>query len=606
MKKLLFALVAAVALITTVCSTTNKASAAEEQGEVTPTASNVYSDNQFTSFCMNFFDSVKVENVFNDDNKYYSNLIHVEPGKEILLSLKIRPSKSNINKNKQIFITGLGITFDENFNRIGIINYDYNYGGQYGYIVGDSGEYFIYNYLLENISSEIKYISIGFDYIRYTDINGETAFSNKENIDGFYVGNVTADTINQEDMKNLEFDYTPYNSGMTWKYASNEVNNKYLQLDVSNEVIMNPVQLFSVTDKNGEKTTISCGMVDGYQIPTAGKNYNYILEAKDKDGNRDYLYVTLNCTDDEAPLISGPTEIKVNCMSLTDLSIVKNALKLKDNVDALEDIVLTVKYDYYSENYDKPGEYYICFTATDTSGNSSDFIVKMIVQDTNAPVFYDVTTGFELNKKLEVIKSLDSVFLLSDITSLLKAVDDVDGEVKIELAGDTYTGNGDKPGQYTITLKASDKADNISFTTVYISVIESMPKKTIVLNEDIIIVEQGIRLSEKDFHAILKVAGYYSPKKYGLNRDTTFYTNINLALYEPHYNEVGEYLVPLNITSPSGIDYDNTLIVKVVESRLCSSLIDTPEEPDGVIVSILKWIWNLLLSIYEWFIGLFK
>ena len=602
MKKILFALVTAVALM---CSVTNKASAAEENGEEPIETSDVYGGNLFTGFEINLHDYVSGDNPFNDEDKYFTNLVPVKADRELLLSIKINPSGENINKNKQVFFSGRAVLFDENFRIVNSIMYHELYDMPESYKVEDAGEYFTYNKLFRNLQnegngSEVKYMSIGFYNIRYTDLSGNTVYSTTENVESVYIGNVLANTINQEDMKTLEFNYEANNPQITWNCIISDVDKKYLQLDVSDDVLTDVNALFSAVDANGDKLIISSGDINGYVIPEVGGEYNYIFEARDTTGNRDFLYVKFNVIDDVAPLISGPTTLKVPNKIKTPISSIKNALIIVDDHDAMEDVKLFVKYDYYSDNYNIPGEYYICFTAQDKAGNTTDFTIAMIVEDKDAPVIYD-ENGMVRTKDTTVIKSIDSVLLISDFINQLKAVDNVDGELKLTIHKDEYTGNGDKEGSYIVVLRAKDTSGNVVYHNVRITVSASMPSKTIFVDNKIVIVEKKVKLNQTAFHTILKLSGKY-------NIETTSYTKIHDYIYSPSYNVEGEYLVPYEITTISGIEESDTLIVRVVDSRTNGSLVDHPEQvkEDGVIVSILKWIWNLLVSLYNWFIGLFK
>lgn len=601
MKKILFTLITALALITTVCSTTNKASAAEEQGEVTPTSSNVYSDNQFTGININFENEYEYPSYFTNENPSYSKLIPFKEDKGIIISLKYKLDYE-LNSNMPHEVSGNAILFGENFTIIATkplknfasFNYEYDtsskcfsYTGYISSNVQSRGEY----------TEKSRYISIELNNISYFDTTGVLHGNEVVTPTDVYIGYEIDEHITT--LKDLEFDYTVKEDLIVWNSTLGNIDSKYLEFDVSKDMLTNPSKYFSAVNTNGEKLVIKSGHMNAYSfIIEVGQSYYYIIEARDSVGNKDHLFVKFNVKDVEAPIISGPTQLRVPNKLLQTISSIKNSLIITDNYDSTDQIKLVVKYDYYTDNYYIPGEYFICFTATDTAGNSTDFTIKIIVEDKDVPVFYD-TNGQRKTDETVVLKSIDSVLLLSDFLNQLKAVDSVDGDLTIKVFNDEYTGNGDKVGVYQLKLSATDSSGNVAFHSVKINVIDSMPSKTIFIDNKIVIVEKTVKLSSTDFHNMLKLSGKYST-------ETTSYTKIYDYIYNPSFDLPGEYLVPYDITTTSGIEENGTLIVKVVDGRN-GSLVDHPEENnDGFIVSILKWIWNLIVSIYEWFIGLFK
>ena len=127
-----------------------------------------------------------------------------------------------------------------------------------------------------------------------------------------------------------------------------------------------------------------------------------------------------------------------------------------------------------------------------------------------------------------------------------------------------------------------------------------MPKKTILVDNKTVVVENDVILTKNDFYQIIKVAS--------INNSTSIsYITINTEIYSDYSKTPGEYLVDYNIVTTSGLEYDGVFITKVVETRSNGAFIDTPkEQQDGFIVSILKWIWSLIVSAFNWFMGLFK
>lgn len=304
--------------------------------------------------------------------------------------------------------------------------------------------------------------------------------------------------------------------------------------------------------------------------------------------------------DQTPPLISGSNEFTIPNTNLLSIDVIKNSLNVSDDIDNVEDILLEVKYDYYTINYSKPGTYYVCFVATDKTGNSSEFKVKIKVVDRNAPVFYN-----EYNstlKKYQVIKSKDSVLVMSDIIGQLKAIDAVDGQVDIEVYSDEYTGNGDTEGCYLVILKAIDKSKNTSFLNVTVTVSSEMPSKTILIDNKLVLVDKNRHLTKNDFHNMMRLIGLY-------DQSTQSYTTINDDIYTLSSKIEGEYLVEYNVSTTSGVENNGVFNVRVVESRTNGAIKDEmpeQEESDGIVVSILKWVGNMFSSIFDFIGSLFS
>ncbi|MGI6782376.1 MAG: hypothetical protein ACOX56_06140 [Acholeplasmataceae bacterium] len=140
--------------------------------------------------------------------------------------------------------------------------------------------------------------------------------------------------------------------------------------------------------------------VDGY-IPSSSfvlvnDNYTqnmYILgtytlkySVSDAAGNTSYVIVNVKVVDVDPPLIYGTDTYDVVAKQKLPESTIRSALGVTDNYDETLDIVLV--QDNYTSNFDKLGTYTITYRATDSSNNSTDFIVTVNVTDDLPPVIY--------------------------------------------------------------------------------------------------------------------------------------------------------------------------------------------------------------------------
>ena len=616
MKKLIGLLTICTALFIAVCSIgVTKASAEEQAPEA---RASIYGDNLFTSISYredNFVEPSGLSKVihsqnFNGDTKetnIKSNFMSYDSTKDMLISMEFK-----IEQNRDIFgndslrikATGTGLSYaefyDEDFNVMGK-TYFLDYAGMSA-ITKNNGESIVcVNALLPNDYiqyNNAKYFVV-VPKLSYPSSSGITYYENGNAIYNMHVSLVEEYSYKDTDLSTITVDYRPYEPGMTWSHLQVEnIDSNYLKLKNTNPVEFMAlfVKNFNISDRNGEKVTnIEYGSINPVQMQVQGGVYEYIVKATSNDGyDVDFLLISVVCSDNDGPTIIGTTEYNVPSGSILNVNSIKSTLTAIDNVSSESEITISLKYDYYSSNYKKPGTYYVCFVAQDADGNmSDDFVVKINVLDKQAPKFYDSNNRVVSSTK--VYKSPDSVLVLSDITNNLRAVDDIDGELEIKVYNNTYVGNGDKPGQYYIALRAVDKSGNASIYNVTVIVSEEMPSQSILIDGKTIIVDKHVKLVKEDFHVFLQVLNKYNP-------NTTSYTNINSSIYTASYKEVGDYLVDYNIISTNGQETTGVFTVKVIESRTDGSFVDDKEKEPGVIESILTWIWNLLISFFE-FIG---
>lgn len=315
------------------------------------------------------------------------------------------------------------------------------------------------------------------------------------------------------------------------------------------------------------------------------------------DNYYDYILFTANEIaepDTEAPKIYGTNEYTVSTKTQYSIDTIKGALFAEDNSG--EEVGIKLFSDYYSENYQTPGTYYVTFFATDNSGNTTTYPVKINVKDTQAPVFYD-KNGKEVTSTT-VYKSLDSVLLISEVMDKMTVTDDVDGEINtVSIIKDNYTGYGDEAGTYTIVVRAKDAAGNKTDFVIYVYVLDSMPDKTLIIDKHHIVVENNVKLTDDNIAAILKTCGYYKT-------NTTSYVTINSEAYTELYDTNGEYLVEYNIVTTSGTEIDGVLTVEVVDARAGDNTI--VEEEPNIFMKVLNWIWNLIKKIFTFIADLFS
>ena len=130
---------------------------------------------------------------------------------------------------------------------------------------------------------------------------------------------------------------------------------------------------------------------------------------KYKKNNKNNMYVAkIKIVDKEAPVISGDDTIKVTAGSKIEI---ENMIDVSDN--SSDDVKISVEGDY---DLKKKGEYEVKIIATDSSGNSSDKKIKIIVLDT---ISYNdngsLEDGIYTTNKGYTVKIQDGVASVNDI-----------------------------------------------------------------------------------------------------------------------------------------------------------------------------------------------
>lgn len=594
-KKIILGLSAFIAVLALVFTANGAVASAAESEQETNT-------NLFTGF---YPSELQIEG-----ENAVSNLIKVEDNKQLLISMNIELDNTNGNYSNYKISSSLFIPLDSYFEKINALQNGFYYYEAFSNYRIDSSGLFVNCRILINISNlankypDMEYLMFIPTFQYRNDDTNVTVKQSVDTIKEVHVSFVDNGTITDKNsLLDYEVNYEPKTKAIIWSSDySFDFSSDLVAANVAENTTIETVVSKINASSNGNKLNVISGSLITESSFEQGQTYLYMIYAEDSDGNYDSKLLIINVVDLEAPIIYGSNEYTIPNSTKLSINSIKSSLIVTDNVDAAEDIKLSLVSDYYSNNYKNPGKYYITFRAEDTSGNFSTFTVCIKVEDREAPKFKD-ENGLVI-KSFNVHKSVDSVLLISEVIETLTATDNYDGNVDITVAKDSYSGNGDKPGTYVVKLQAKDAANNKSYFDVVINVTEEMPSKTIVINDRLIVVEKSVKLSKNDLVSIFKICENYVST-------TTSYTVINDDIYRLSYNITGEYLVEYNITTVSGTEHEDVVTIRVVDSRSSGAIVTTPEaEEDGFIMKILKWIWNLILTVFTWignvFKGLFK
>lgn len=184
---------------------------------------------------------------------------------------------------------------------------------------------------------------------------------------------------------------------------------------------------------------------------------------KDSSNNIAEITITICVKDITKPIITGPDTIKAEAGVLLSENEILSKFTVNDNVDGNITNKLTIKSDYYSENFKKLGNYNYEITVTDNQGNTKTKAILIEVDDTTKPVFSGPTN---------ISTTTTSTTTVEEIKSKLTLTDSLDGNITsvISVKNDHFTGNEKKPGTYTITFIGNDAKGNQAEHTVNVIV----------------------------------------------------------------------------------------------------------------------------------------
>lgn len=287
-----------------------------------------------------------------------------------------------------------------------------------------------------------------------------------------------------------------------------------------------------------------------YKLDSNGKiavgKYSITATVADSSGNSATVTKTIHVVDVVAPKVSGKALTTGNSTMLTEADLLKQ-LTYSDNYYNKANLNVEFEYDDYKANYKKLGNYTITAYVTDPSGNIGQTTFVVTVKDTTNPVIKaaNKTTG-------------NSACLSQDeLKALFTATDDVTASPTITIVSDNYTANYKKPGNYTVTAKATDAAGNTAQATATITVTDTTAPTISAINA---VVSQSYttKLTDAQLKALFKVSD-----------DVSAADKITLEItsdtYTASYNKPGTYTVIVKATDEAGNNASASVTIKVID-----------------------------------------
>lgn len=355
-----------------------------------------------------------------------------------------------------------------------------------------------------------------------------------------------------------------------------------LIVDIDNPISAETIKSYyrAYDDYDGDLTDEIFIVEDNYTNNLAKPgNYELLLGVSDSSGNESRLLILIYVIDIAPPTIIGDfSKVIISYDEVFDLDTFYENLVVEDNY--INELTLEIHSNTYTANKEKVGKYEIVFTATDTSGNKTTKVKEIEVVDLIKPII----TGPE-----NISKSINEYVPIEDITILLTAYDDYDGDLtsKIIIKEDNYTNQMYQKGSKSIIYEVSDESGNKGYFEVIINIIDQEKPLFYVSNQVVITTPLSYHLTEE---MILNI----------LNNHQLFKNSIieikNVDFNKYNATEVGVYRINLDYVSTNNTVNKLELLVNVYNPTTYEDNDDIINNDNKLIIYIISSISLLLIS----------
>ena len=226
-----------------------------------------------------------------------------------------------------------------------------------------------------------------------------------------------------------------------------------------------PIPTATATDQvDGTVNVVRSGTVD---FNTVG-SYTITYTARDSANNTATATVTIQVIEDDPPVItiaSGAYNNRDTIKTTRTKSIPIPPATATDQVDGPVNVIVTQSVDFNTL-----GNYTVTYTAKDTANNTATATITIKVIEDDPPVI--TIAGHNNGATIQTTRTK------SIPIPPATATDQVDVSVNVIV---TQNVNFNTVGNYTVTYKATDSANNTATATITIQVIEDNPPELTIL-----------------------------------------------------------------------------------------------------------------------------
>ena len=279
---------------------------------------------------------------------------------------------------------------------------------------------------------------------------------------------------------------------------------------------------------------------------TLGK-YKIIVSATDSSNNTKLGQFYIEVVDIEPPTIVGEDVFKHPVYTeLTD-EMILNAYSASDEYDGDISSDMEIVGDY-TRNSSTIKEEVIQIRSRDSSGNTATKTITISFYDNVSPV---ITSPASLTLSYQVRKTVESI-----IADSVRVTDNLDDNPSLIITNNDYTGNENRIGSYTLSLKAVDVSGNETTKTILIEV-EDQIKPVIYIDLGVVETLSSVILRVEDLSNILYRRGE-------LRRSVKYRTEVLKDTYTGHETTPGTYSLRVRYVS-SDETVEKTFTIKVTE-----------------------------------------